>query len=72
MNYTNGQLAEEARREASRRRSVYPRISGGGELSARRARQIEMMEQIAAEYEARAVADGTSTVRRPVADMFGE
>lgn len=50
--WTDRELAEEARREAAMRRSVYPRWVEAGKLSQSTAdKRIEMMEEIARRLE---------------------
>jgi hypothetical protein len=61
--FTAREKAKCAEREADMRRRVYPRRNGGAPLSASQVREIEMMDEIAADYRAMEKAAGE--------DLFG-
>lgn len=62
--FSAAELAECAAREAKMRRQVYGRRSDSGVLTAFQRRQVEMMEEIAADYRSRMWEEEN--------DMFGE
>ena len=57
MKFTLTEKAREARREVAMRREVYGRNAPGGILPPEQQRRIEIMTEIAEEYEANAARD---------------